>query len=142
MRTRLRTALNVVASVACVSAAVAGQSSVPSSQATAFMGTWAFTMTEPAEIKGSQQIVRVWDNDGVVAASFQIGKFPARNVTGAARDGDMLVLTISHKAEPALLENGAPIWGVIALTPDGEMMRSALLLEKSATVKRGVARKQ
>ncbi len=82
-------------------AAVVGQdSTLASSQATAFIGTWALTMTEPEAFKGSQQTVRIWNKNGVVAASVQIGKFPPVDVTGIFKDGDMLVLTVSHKAQP------------------------------------------
>jgi hypothetical protein len=45
-------------------------------QATPFMGTWVFTMTEPAHFKGSQQTVRIWDENGRIAASVQVGGFP------------------------------------------------------------------
>ena len=107
-----------------------------------FMGTWAVTMTDPPELKGLVWTVRVWDENGVVAASFQAGRSPSHRVTAVVRDTDMLVLTISHEAQPGLLENGAPIWAVIALTRDGDTMRAALLLERSATVKRGIGRKE
>jgi hypothetical protein len=80
------------------------------------MGTWAFTMTEPEEFSGSRQTVTIWDEKGVVVASFQIEEFPSRSVTGIFKDGEMLVLTISHDATPPLLENGAPIWAIIALS--------------------------
>src|SRR4029453_12860925 len=101
------------------------------------MGTWVFTMTEPEAFKGSQQTIRVWDKNGVVAASVQIGKFPPTNVTGVLKDGDILVLTVSHEAQPGLLENGAPIWAVISLVRDGDAIRTAQMLEKSQTIKRG-----
>src|SRR5262245_50842754 len=78
-----------------VSTARGQGAAVTSQQATGFMGTWAFTMTEPAHFKGSQQTVRIWDENGRIAASVQLGKFPVNTVTGVHRDGDMLVLTIS-----------------------------------------------
>ena len=118
-----------------------GQGSIDSSQASAFMGSWVFTMTEPESFKGSQQTVRIWDKNGVVAASVQIGKFPV-DVTGILRDADMLVLTISNKAQPAMLENGAPIWVVISLTLDGDVIKMAQMLERSQTIKRGMGKKQ
>jgi len=108
-------------------------------QATTFMGTWVFAMTNPA---GSEQTVRIWDKNGVVAASVQVGKFPPTDVTGIVKDGDMLVLTISHEARPALLENGAPIWAVISLTRNGDTMDMAQMLERSQTIKRGTGKKQ
>jgi hypothetical protein len=124
-------------------AAVGGQDSTrASSQATPFIGTWALTMTEPEAFKGSQQTVRIWNKNGVVAASVQIGKFPPVDVTGIFKDGDMLVLTVSHKAQPPMMENGAPIWAVISLTLDGDTMRTAQMLERSQTIKRGTGQKQ
>jgi hypothetical protein len=45
-------------------------------------GTWVVTMTEPEALKGSSQTVRIWDQNGVVAASVQTGKFPPTNVMG------------------------------------------------------------
>jgi hypothetical protein len=118
------------------------QSALPSSQATTFIGTWAFTMTEPAHFKGSEQTVRIWDQSGRVAASVQTGKIPANNVTGIHRDGDMLVLTLSHDAQPAMMENGVPLWAVIVLTLDSDTMRTAQLLERSQRIKRGTGPKQ
>jgi hypothetical protein len=131
-----------LAITALLSGAVAAQGSAPrSSDAAAFIGTWAFTMTEPDELKGSQHTVRIWDKDGVIAASFQVGKFPPSNVTGISKDGDMLVLTISHNAQRPIRENGVPIWAVISLTLDGDTMRMALMLERSRTIKRGAGKK-
>ena len=106
------------------------------------MGTWVFTMTEPVHFKGSQQIVRIWDESGRTAASVQIGKFPVNNVTGVHRDGDMLVLTISLDAQRPIMENGVPLRAVILLTPAGDGMRMAQMLDESETVKRGIGKKQ
>ena len=78
----------------------------------------------------------------VVAASVQTGKFPPTNVTGILKDGDMVVLAISHQAQPAMLENGAPIWAVISLTLDGDTMKTAQMLERSQTIKRGTGKRQ
>jgi hypothetical protein len=117
-----------------VGTAVGGQSSpLNSSQVTAFMGTWRFAMTNP---QGSQQTVRLWDENGVVAASFQIGKFPSNKITGIVKDGDVLVLTTTVR------ENGKPIWAVIALTLDGQTMKMAQMLEQSETIKRGAGTKE
>ena len=99
-----------------------------SSGVTAFMGTWRFAMTNP---QGSQQTVRLWDNDGVIAASLQIGKFPPNEITGIVKDGAVLVLTTTVR------ENGKPIWAVIALTLEGQTMKMAQMLEQSETIKRG-----
>ena len=120
--------------------AASGQGSARTpAQAPAFMGTWVFAMTNPA---GSEQTVKIWDKNGSLAASVQVGRFPPTDVTGIVKDGDMLVLTISHDARPGLRENGAPIWAVIALTRDGEIMEMAQMLEKSQTIKRGKGKKQ
>ena len=76
-----------------------------------FIGTWLFTMTEPEAFKGTEQTMRVWEKNGVIGASVQIGKFPASEATGIFHDGDMLVLTISHAAKPGIRENGVPDLG-------------------------------
>ena len=124
----------VAAWLVCVEAAAGGQGSIlPSSQATAFMGTWTLAMTNPPN---SQQTVKIWDKSGVVGASLQIGKFAANDITGIFKDGDVLVLTTM------LRENGAPIWAVIALTLDGQTMTMAQMLQNSQTIKRGTGQKQ
>jgi hypothetical protein len=117
-------------------------SALTPAQAAAFKGTWVFTMTEPEAFKGTQQTVRIWEMNGVVGASVQVGKFPATDATGIFKDGDMLVLTISHEAQPGMRENGAPIWAVMSLTREGDTMKIAQMLERSQTIKRGVAKKQ
>jgi hypothetical protein len=96
-------------------------------------------MTNPA---GSQQTVRIWNKDGVIGASVQVGISPPTDVTGVVKDGDMLVLTVSHEARPQILENGAPIWAVISLTLSGDTMSMAQMLERSQTIKRGTGKKQ
>jgi hypothetical protein len=104
--------------------AASGQGSAQApAQARGFMGTWVFAMTNPA---GSQQI----------------GKSPPIDATGIIKDGDMLVLSISHEARPAMLENGAPIWAVVSLTLAGDTMEIAQMLERSQTIKRGTGKKQ
>jgi hypothetical protein len=114
-------------------AAVAQSISPKSSELAPFMGTWVFTMTNP---QGSEQTVRIWDKNGGVGASLQIGKFLPNDITGILKDGDVLVLTTT------LRENGAPIWAVIALTLDGETMNMAQMLQMSQTIKRGTGHKQ
>ena len=133
MKMHRRMALAVVLLIG-VAAAEGGQgASVPSSQASAFLGTWIFAMTNPAN---SEQTVRISDKNGILAASLQVGKFPPTDITGILRDGDMLVLTTT------LRENGAPIWAVIALTRDGETLNMAQMLQQSQTIKRGTGKKQ
>jgi hypothetical protein len=120
-----------------------GQSvSLKPSELAPFLGTWVLTMTEPEALRGSEQTVRIWDKNGVVAASVGTKFPPAANVTGILQDGNMLVLTISQRAQPGMLENGAPIWAIISLTLDGETMKAAEMLEKSQTIKRGTGKKQ
>lgn len=98
-------------------------------------------MTDPAIFKGTQQTVRISQTDGAIAATFQVDQFPPNEVTGVFRDGSILVLTISHGARPGLVENGAPVWSVMAMTLDGDTMRMAQMLERSQTIKRGTAKK-
>jgi hypothetical protein len=125
--------------VVLVTALASGQATSPRAQAAPFIGTWAFTMTEPEALKGSQQTVRIWEKSGGIGASVQIGKFPALEATGIFNDDDMLVLTISHQA--GMRENGAPIWAVISLTREGDTLKTAQMLERSQTIKRGVGKK-
>jgi len=133
MKMQRRIALAVVL-LTCVAAVAAGQgSTLPSSLATAFMGTWTFAMTNPLN---SEQTVRIWDKNGIVSASLQVGKFPPTDITGIFKDGDVLVLTTT------LRENGAPIWAVIALTLDGQTMNMAQMLQQSQTIKRGSGKRQ
>ena len=133
MKMHRRVALGVVLLV-CVAAVAAGQgSTVPSSQVTAFMGTWTFAMTNPPN---SEQTVRIWDKNGIVSASLQVGKLPPTDITGIFKDGDVLVLSTT------LRENGAPIWAVIALTLDAQTMNMAQMLQQSQTIKRGSGKKQ
>jgi hypothetical protein len=95
-------------------------------------------MTEPAAFRGTHT-VRIWARSGVVAASLQTNpNYPAIEATGIQRDGNMLVLTISHEAKPGpLMENGAPIWAVISLSLEGNTLKVAQMLERSQTIKRG-----
>ncbi len=106
------------------------------------MGTWVFAMSAPPHFKDIVQTVRVWNENGRIAASFQVDKFPALTVTGAYRDGDMLVLTLSLDAERPLRENGAPIRTVIMLTPEGDGMRMAQMRDNSQAIERGMAKRQ
>ena len=127
----------------CFGAAVGAQgAAVTPSQVRSFIGTWVFTMTEPEVFKGSQQTVRIWEKNGVLVANIQVGKFPPNPVTGIFKDGNMLVLTVGHHAQPQLTENGAPLWAVISLELEGDTMRTAQMLERSQTIKRGIGRRE
>jgi hypothetical protein len=99
----------------------------------AFMGEWTFAMSNPPN---SEQTVRIWDENGRVAATFQVGTFAPNTVTGILQDGEMLVLTATAR------ENGVPIWVVMALTRDGDTMRLAQMMQQSQTIKRGEARRR
>jgi hypothetical protein len=124
----------VTATMLMVAPIAAGQgSTVSPSQATGFIGTWVFKMTNPA---GAQETVRIWDKDGTLAASVQSGRFPPISVSGLMKDGDVLVLTATR------FENGKPDRAVISLTPDGNTMKMAQMLEFSETIKRGSGQKQ
>jgi hypothetical protein len=112
---------------------------VTATNARAFVGTWVFSMSN---LGGSQQTVRIWEEDGALKASVQVGKGPPTGVTGILKDGDMLVLSVSHEAQPGLRENGQPIWALISLTLQGETMHIAEMLEQSETIKRGTGKKQ
>ena len=131
--------LPLAALLVFTTSAANGQGPAPTpAQASAFMGTWIIDMTQPAAFKGTHTL-RIWDSSGVVAAS--VGTAPANNVTGILKDGDMLVLTIDRNGPRPVLENGAPIWAVYALTLDGDTMKVALMLEKSQTIKRGTGKR-
>ena len=107
---------------------VCAQGSVKVSEAQAFLGTWVFTMTNPA---GAQETVTIVDDNGLLSARVQAGRFPALPVTGILKDGDMLVLTVTR------FENGKPIRAVISLIPNGASMTMGQMLEFSETIKRG-----
>ena len=112
---------------------VNGQAVLASADASAFMGTWVFVMTNP---QGAQETVRIVDKNGVVSASVQSGRFPPIEVSGILKDGDMLVLTATR------FENGRPIRAVISLMPNGDAMTMSQMLEFSETIKRGSGKRQ
>jgi hypothetical protein len=128
--------------VVAVATVIGQAAAVTPQQAAPFIGTWVFTMTHPPEFKNSPHTVRIWEENGKVAASVQAGKFPPNNATGIYQDGDMLVLSISRDAPSAVRENGLPIWIVASLTRDGDGMKMSLMLEPSVTIKKGTGRKQ
>ena len=53
--------------------ATAQQSAVKAVDARQFIGTWEFTMTNPA---GDHETVRIWDDNGLLSATVQAGRFP------------------------------------------------------------------
>ena len=135
----------LVAGLLAIAAPGARGQSAPLNPANAkpFLGVWVIEMTEPAVFKGTHTI-RVWDNNGTVAASLQTNpNFPAIEATGIHRDGNMLVLTLSHNAKPhPMQENGMPIWAVVSAVVDGDTMKVAQMLERSQTIKRGAGNRQ
>lgn len=141
---RCRRALLVTGFLLVFASGARGQgSSLTTANAKPFLGVWVIEMTEPAAFKGTHTI-RVWDRNGTAAASLQTNpNFPAIEATGIHKDGNMLVLTLSHEAKPQpLLENGKPIWAVISLVLDGDTMKVAHMLERSQTIKRGSGKRQ
>jgi hypothetical protein len=119
---------------------ISAQSRQPTSaDASAFIGTWVITYTEPPEFK-TTHTVTIRNQNGVVAASIQAGN--TLEVTGILKDGNLLVLTINRDAPSAMRENGAPIWSVLSLSLEGDTMKAALMLEPSRTIKKGTGKKQ
>ena len=132
--TWLRVGVPSVALVCFVGAASAWQAStVSSSQASAFVGTWVIAMTNPS---GATETVRIWDQNGTIAATVQSGRFPPIKVTGVLKDDKVLVLTLTR------FENGKEDRAVVALTVEGDTMHMAQMLEFSETIKRGSGKKQ
>jgi hypothetical protein len=129
--------LATMAVLLVVNPAAGGQApAMHSSEMTALMGTWVFDMTDPPDLVGTKETVRILEKNGVVAATVQVGKYPPNDVTGILKDGDLLVLTTT------LRENGQPIWVVISLKQAGETMTLAQMMERSQTIKRGTGKKQ
>ena len=113
---------------------VSGQTStLASSKASVFLGTWTINMTEP---KGALETVRIWDNDGKVAATVQTERFPPVAVSDVAKMGRSLVLAATR------FENGKPIQAIVILTLDGETMNMIQELEGSSLTKRGSGKQQ
>lgn len=104
-----------------------------STEAHAFIGTWVLAMTNP---QGAHETVRIWDKDGLIAASVQSERVPPIEATGIFKSGDTLLLTLTR------FENGRTDRAVIALTINGDTMAMAQMLEFSETIKRGTGKKQ
>ena len=137
-------ALLMVGLVAIAAPGARGQSApLGPANAKAFLGVWPIEMTEPAVFKGTHTI-RVWDNNGTVAASIQTSPRSREiEATGIHRDGNMLVLSFNHNAKPhPLQENGVPISAVVSAVVDGDTMKVALMLERSPDIKRGAGNRQ
>ena len=129
-----RSAIALTAVVSFVTSLSGWQAATVSSKdASAFIGTWVIAMSNP---QGATETLRIWDQNGVMAATVQSGRFPPLKVTGAMKDGAVLVLTTTR------FENGKEDRAVIALTVDGETMTMAQMLEFSQTIKRGSGKRQ
>jgi hypothetical protein len=114
--------------------AAGGQgSTLASSEARAFIGTWLFAMTEP---KGAQETVRIADRAGKIAATVQAQQFPPIEVSDVAKIGEHLILGATR------FENGKPIQALVILRLNGETMTMIQELEGSAVTKRGSGKKQ
>ena len=92
-------------------------------------------MKEPG---GTQETVRIRDENGKIAASVQAEQFPPHNVPTISMMGVTLVLTVQ------LFENGEPIKAVIRLRlePGGETIRMTQDLEGSMAQKFGTGKRQ
>ena len=75
--------------------------------------------------------MRIWDNDGKVAATVRTERFPPVAVSDVAKMGRSLVLAATR------FENGKPIQAIVILTLDGETMNMTQELEGSSLTKRG-----
>lgn len=82
------------------------------------------------------------DGEPLMPPSIACSDKQARTVAAVDPAAGMLVLTISHEAHASMSENGAPIWAAISLIRDGESMKTAQMLERSQTIKRGVGKQQ
>ena len=121
--------------VAGMATGASAQSLTPKAAAE-FLGTWLFEMTQPDDLKGTAETVRILEKDGQVIATVQVAKFPPNEVSGLMRDGDKLVLSTT------LRENGQPMSVVIMLKLSGDSMALSQMMESSKTIKRGTGKKQ
>lgn len=115
-------------------ASASGQgSSLPSSEAKAFIGTWVFAMTEPM---GAQETVKIIDRDGRIAATVQAQQFPPIEVSDVTKFGEVLILGATR------FENGKPVQALVILRPTGDTMSMIQELEGSTITKRGSGKRQ
>src|SRR5262245_35335964 len=112
----------VVVVLALTGRIAAQPSSVPSTEAAAFRGTWAILMVEQS---GAHETIQILYSNGTLAATVQSEQSPPINVTGMIKDGNVLFLTATR------YENGQPIWAVIALKLNGDTMNMRQMLEPS-----------
>ena len=96
---------------------VTGQaSSLDSSEASAFMGTWVLTMETPRG--ANEQTVVIRDEGGKVAATLGGGRGGQIDISDIARDGESLVLAFERNFQ------GNAIDIVLTLSLDGEVINA------------------
>lgn len=96
---------------------VTGQaSSLDSSEASAFMGTWVLTMETPRG--ANEQTVVIRDEGGKVAATLGGGRGGQIDISDIARDGESLVLAFERNFQ------GNAIDVVLTLSLDGEVINA------------------
>ena len=96
---------------------VTGQaSSLDSSEASAFMGTWVLTMETPRG--ANEQTVVIRDEGGKVAATLGGGRGGQIDISDIARDGESLVLAFEREFQ------GNAIDVVLTLSLDGEVINA------------------
>ena len=111
------TAVVVLAVMLMVSPVVTGQaSSLDSSEASAFMGTWVLTMETPRG--ANEQTVVIRDEAGEVAATLGGGRGGQIDISDIARDGESLVLAFERNFQ------GNAIDIVLTLSLDGEVINA------------------
>tara|TARA_B100001013_G_C24426157_1_gene369898 strand:+ start:209 stop:622 length:414 start_codon:yes stop_codon:yes gene_type:complete len=111
------TAVVVLGVMLMVSPVVTGQaSSLDSSEASAFMGTWVLTMETPRG--ANEQTVVIRDEAGEVAATLGGGRGGQIDISDIARDGESLVLAFERNFQ------GNAIDIVLTLSLDGEVINA------------------
>ena len=111
------TAVVVLGVMLMVSPVVTGQaSSLDSSEASAFMGTWVLTMETPRG--ANEQTVVIRDEAGEVAATLGGGRGGQIDISDIARDGESLVLAFEREFQ------GNAIDVVLTLSLDGEVINA------------------
>lgn len=111
------TAVAVLGVMLMASPVVTGQaSSLDSSEASAFMGTWVLTMETPRG--ANEQTVVIRDEGGKVAATLGGGRGGQIDISDIARDGESLVLAFERNFQ------GNAIDVVLTLSLDGEVINA------------------
>lgn len=107
----IQRSLTLAAAMCMLLGSVQAQSHpIPTSQLSAFVGTWVIDFTEPPAFKGTQTL-RIWDVNGAIDASIQSVTLRPMPVTGILKDGDMLVLTTNRNAPWAMRKRRTDLVG-------------------------------